>query len=171
MNDIRMHPTPHSHLAVSQFLILRFQSHKDSGRFDLPMALGILAASGQIAPAQLARYEFAGELSLSGALRPVRGALATALAMQLHGDSTPLVLPQDSAQEAALVPGITVYGAAHLLDVVRALQPQATEGLQQASAPPPVAAPALPDLAEVQGQASAKRALEIAAAGGHAVLI
>ena len=144
---------------------------KDSGRFDLPMALGILAASGQIDPAQLARYEFAGELSLSGALRPVRGALATTLAMQLHGDSTPLVLPQDSAQEAALVPGATVYGAAHLLEVVRALQPQATEGLPLAVPPQAAPAAALPDLADVQGQAGAKRALEIAAAGGHGVLL
>ena len=144
---------------------------KDSGRFDLPIALGILAASGQIDPAQLARYEFAGELSLSGALRPVRGALATALAMQLHRESTPLVLPQDSAREAALVPDTTVYAAAHLLDVVRALQPQATEGLPLAQAPAPAAATAGPDLADVQGQASAKRALEIAAAGGHGVLL
>lgn len=94
----------------------------------------------------------------------MRGALATALAMQLHREGTPLVLPQDSAREAALVPGATVRGAAHLLEVVRALQPQATEGLPLAEAIAPAAAPAGPDLADVQGQASAKRALEIAAA-------
>src|SRR5574344_2259879 len=77
---------------------------KDSGRFDLPIALGILAASGQIDAAQLADYEFAGELSLTGALRPVRGALATALALQRQQHRARLVLPPESAQEAAFVP-------------------------------------------------------------------
>lgn len=144
---------------------------KDSGRFDLPMALGILAASGQIDAAQLARCEFAGELSLTGALRPVRGALATALALQLQGTTTPLVLPTESASEAALVPGATVYAAAHLLDVVRALLPQGAEPLPLAVPPAAAPAAAVPDLADVQGQAAAKRALEIAAAGGHGVLL
>ncbi|WP_370680587.1 YifB family Mg chelatase-like AAA ATPase [Comamonas sp. GB3 AK4-5] len=144
---------------------------KDSGRFDLPIALGILAASGQIDATQLSRYEFAGELSLSGALRPVRGALATALALQLQGDALPLVLPQESASEAALVPGSTVYGATHLLDVVRALLPQGGEPLAPAMATPHAPAEAPPDLAEVQGQAAAKRALEIAAAGAHGLLL
>src|SRR3954451_14037246 len=92
---------------------------KDSGRFDLPIALGVLAASGQIDAARLAGHEFAGELSLSGELRPVRGALAMALALHTRGVATRLVLPMDSAQEAALVPGGEVYGARHLLDVVR----------------------------------------------------
>lgn len=78
---------------------------KDSGRFDLPIALGILAASGQIDDARLRGHEFAGELSLSGALRPVRGALAMALALYRRGEATRLVLPLDSAHEAALVPG------------------------------------------------------------------
>lgn len=77
---------------------------KDSGRLDLPIALGILAASGQIDGAALAQYEFAGELSLSGALRPVRGALAMALALRTAQVSTRLVLPPESAEEAALVP-------------------------------------------------------------------
>ena len=144
---------------------------KDSGRFDLPIALGILAASGQIDATRLQGLEFAGELSLSGALRPVRGALATALAMQLQGDASALVLPQESAQEAALVPGSTVYGARHLLDVVRALVPQAGETLSPATPVPAVLAEPPPDLADVRGQAAAKRALEIAAAGGHGMLI
>jgi magnesium chelatase family protein len=102
---------------------------KDSGRFDLPIALGILAASGQIDAPRLAGHEFAGELSLSGQLRPVRGALAMALALHSRGIATRLVLPADSAQEAALVPGAEVYGAVHLLDVVRsmpAMSPAAT---------------------------------------------
>ncbi len=99
---------------------------KDSGRFDLPIALGILAASGQIDAARLAGHVFAGELSLSGALQPIRGALAMSLA--LHADAAQLiqVLPERNAQEAALVPGATVYQATHLLDVVHAFTPRDT---------------------------------------------
>ena len=96
---------------------------KDSGRFDLPIALGILAASGQIDSDRLAAYEFAGELSLSGELRPVRGALATSLALRTSGIHVPLVLPPGSAEEAALVPDAVVYRAQHLLDVVRQFLP------------------------------------------------
>jgi len=77
---------------------------KDSGRFDLPIALGLLAASGQIDAARMAGWEFAGELSLSGQLRPVRGALATALALRTQGEQARMVLPTESAREAALVP-------------------------------------------------------------------
>ncbi|AVS60504.1 ATP-dependent protease, partial [Paracidovorax avenae] len=82
---------------------------KDSGRFDLPIALGILAASGQIDGTLLAGHEFAGELSLSGELRPVRGALATSLALRSAGGRARMVLPPGSAEEAALVPGTEVY--------------------------------------------------------------
>src|SRR5207253_10967584 len=103
----------------------------DSGRFDLPIALGILAASGQIDGPALAEYEFAGELSLSGELRPVRGALAMSLALQGEGVNAKLVLPPGSAEEATLVPGAQVYRAAHLMDVVR----QFTRGEQQADEP------------------------------------
>jgi len=159
---------------------------KDSGRFDLPIALGILAASGQVDPARLAGHVFAGELSLSGALRPVRGALAMSLA--LHGDpSHPRqVLPVSNAREAALVPGATVYQAAHLLDVVRQFMPGAdtshgnvpddaaadasTDWSRVEAAPMPTIAD-YPDLCEVKGHSGAKRALEIAAAGGHSVLL
>src|SRR3954470_11106086 len=81
---------------------------KDGGRFDLPIALGILAASGQVDPGRLAGHEFAGELSLSGELRPVRGALATSLAVQAVAAGVRLVLPPGSAEEAALVPGAHV---------------------------------------------------------------
>ena len=89
----------------------------DSGRFDLPIALGILAASGQIPLEALHGWEFAGELSLSGALRPVRGGLVSSL----HGGDPRLVLPLDSAREAALAPAAPVFGAAPLLDVVAPL--------------------------------------------------
>ena len=153
---------------------------KDSGRFDLPIALGILAANGQIATAALQQHVFAGELSLSGELRPVRGALAMAAALQQQGHDAPLVLPPESAQEAALVPGARVYQANSLLDVVRHF---ALAGIDATSAAAsdhalPLVQPAarLPepqysDLADVKGQAAARRALEICAAGGHSLLM
>lgn len=150
---------------------------KDSGRFDLPIALGLLAASGQIDGAALAAYEFAGELSLSGELRPVRGALAMALA--LRGQATRLVLPPGSAEEAALAPDTEIYRATHVLDVVRQFLPadgapphDDDSGWTRQTRPAlPHAVPTAPDLAEVKGQAGPKRALEIAAAGGHSLLL
>ena len=88
---------------------------KESGRFDLPIALGILAATGQIPSDQLSQYEFAGELALTGDLRPVRGALAMARSAQ--GDGHAFVLPAASAGEAALVRDATIFGAPSLLAV------------------------------------------------------
>ncbi|HYE40383.1 MAG TPA: YifB family Mg chelatase-like AAA ATPase [Ramlibacter sp.] len=151
---------------------------KDSGRFDLPIALGILAASGQIEGHRLAGHEFAGELSLSGELRPVRGALATSLALHASGVQTTLVLPPESAEEAALVPDARVVRARHLLDVVGHFAPPAEQaageadaGWTRVEANAPSVAAAYPDLADVKGQAGARRALEIAAAGGHGLLL
>ena len=155
---------------------------KDSGRFDLPIALGILAAHGVLDTTALALHEFAGELSLSGELRPVRGALAMGLALHGAGVRTRLVLPPLSAEEAALVPTAEVYRAHHLKDVVaHFVKPDAQphkvasdhdEGWsrlwpQQASTVPVACGP---DLADVKGQAIPRRALEIAAAGGHSLL-
>jgi len=149
---------------------------KESGRFDLPIALGILTASGQLDAARVDRFEFAGELSLGGELRPVRGALAMALALaRSHALTTrALVLPHASAREAALVEGLAIHGAAHLLEVVAALRPAGDapiDPLPLATAGPRAPAAGLPDLREVKGQAAAKRALEVAATGGHSVLM
>ena len=154
---------------------------KDSGRLDLPIALGILAASGQIDGAALARYEFAGELSLSGTLRPVRGALAMALALRTAQVSTCLVLPPDSAEEAALVPDSHVIRVRHLLDVVQQfapapqgdtpITPPDPQGWVRVHSAPPAASAPCPDMADVKGHVGAKRALEIAAAGGHSLLL
>lgn len=145
---------------------------KEGGRFDLPIALGILAANGQIDPAELAPFEFAGELSLAGDLQPVPGALAMALAMRAQHSTRTLVLPAPSAAEAALVDGLPVRAARHLLEVVHALAPPAQRvplPLAAAAVPAPASTPAL-DLIDIRGQTAAKRALEIAAAGSHSVL-
>ncbi len=154
---------------------------KESGRFDLPIAVGILAALGHIDARQLGRFEFAGELSLGGELRPVRGALAMALAVrrQTAQPSAPgepaaraLVLPAASAHEAALVEGVTLLAAGHLSDVVAALREHDALPLPVARAAPfAKTGQGVGDLAEVKGQAAAKRALEVAAAGGHSLLM
>jgi magnesium chelatase family protein len=140
---------------------------KESGRFDLPIALGILAASGQLPADQLDEYEFAGELALTGALRPVRGALAMALSAQKEGRA--FVLPVENAAEAALVEDATVYAAPSLLAVCAHLAGQ--EKLAPHRALPEVIEAVYPDLLDVKGQAHAKRVLEIAAAGGHSLLM
>jgi magnesium chelatase family protein len=140
---------------------------KESGRYDLPIALGILAATGQIPANDLPRYEFAGELALTGDLRAVRGALAMALSARRDGRA--FVLPEASASEAAMVQGATVFGAKSLLAVCAHLT--ARTPLTAVVADAPHVQREGPDLTDVRGQAHAKRALEIAAAGGHSLLL
>lgn len=140
---------------------------KDGGRFDLPIAIGILAASGQIPAEALEHYEFLGELALTGDLRPVHGVLPAALAARAAGRS--LVVPRDNAAEAALVSGVPILAADSLLAVCAHLAGrERLETIRVDSAPASVQAS---DLADVIGQSHAKRALEVAAAGGHNLVL
>lgn len=141
---------------------------KEGGRFDLPIALGILAASGQIPQTALTHYEFIGELALSGELRSIQGVLPFTIAAKTH--QRHIIIPADNANEACLVDNIKIFGARHLLEVCAHLQGihcltpaifDKTRLIQSEH----------DDLDEVRGQPQAKRALAIAAAGGHSMLM
>jgi len=140
---------------------------KEGGRFDLPMAVGILAASGQIPQDRLPQYELAGELALTGALRPIAGALATTLGAKRVGRK--FILPVLSAQEDALVDAANVPSADTLLAVCAHLTGRET--LAPASRLDVLPRGQAPDLADVRGQHQGRRALEVAASGGHSLLM
>jgi magnesium chelatase family protein len=140
---------------------------KEGGRFDLPIALGILAASGQIPTGKLAEFEFLGELALGGALRGVRGVLPAALACRAAGRA--LLTPTANTNEATLVSTLDVFSASHLLgvcDLLRASKALDSDTPSHGHQPPTSQG----DLCEVRGQHHAKRALEIAASGQHNLL-
>jgi len=141
---------------------------KDGGRFDLAIALGILIATKQIVVSDISQYEFAGELALDGKLRPFRGALPFALATKKAQRA--LVLPVEDATDAALVTEVKILSAHHLLDVCAHLT--GTKIIAPYSMIARTTEPKFEfDLADICGQEHAKRALEIAAAGGHALLM
>lgn len=140
---------------------------KDGGRFDLAIALGILAASGQLPEKALNEIECIGELSLSGELRPVGGVLPAALACRDAGHR--FIVAAENGAEAALAQGLEVNTANHLLQLCRHFL--AREALHVPQPPASCVNHSAADLSEVRGQHHAKRALEIAAAGGHSLLM
>jgi len=156
---------PAGHITVS---LAPADLPKEGGRFDLPIAVGILVASAQLPPGPFHATELYGELSLGGELLSIRGVLPTALQGRRAGHTQ--IFPAVDLGEAALARHGRVLGAAHLLDVVsyaRGMKPLPAAGEPDAG----TARTTVPDLADVRGQPHARRALEVAAAGGHSLLM
>lgn len=148
---------------------------KGSGRFDLPIAIGILSAAAALPDERLAQVELMGELSLTGALLPIRGALVMALALRRSGLSRLLILPTASARDAAPAAYAGTRGAETLRQVWEALAADASLPAPESAGLPAATGMAAsgppPDLSDVRGQLTARRALEIAATGAHSLLL
>ncbi|HEX7339829.1 MAG TPA: YifB family Mg chelatase-like AAA ATPase [Rhodanobacteraceae bacterium] len=155
---------PHSRVTVN---LAPAELPKHGGRFDLAIALGILAAAGQVPRERMDDCEFLGELALSGALRPVSGVLPALLRARMRGRQ--VIVPRGNAPEAALVDDANIYVADSLADVCAWLRGGELPRPEMVASD--MTAEGIPDLADVRGQAQARRALEIAAAGGHHLLL